>query len=202
MEFKDRITLKGTVAAVHNIEAKGMSLLVLAIRGKEVNFPCCLCFGDVKDKTLLLKKGDHVAVEGIIESKRIPVLDESGNSIATKYTQAIIATELSELKSTEEVEFGVAGRTYPSENKVILAGTVNSVKKFSDKKVGISVYILNGRIPNRIMAISFTADADKFINQYEKGDKVCLIGEIQTLPPKNGLSKKEAVVVRSIKKIE
>ena len=199
--FRDEVTLQGKIVGLRDDPEKGMRILTIMIsKNGTKNFPYVLFFDENVVQTDPYKMGDYVGIKGAYESKPIPVpaAESRSGRDTTRFIQSIIAYEIYPLQTIEETIGGVAGRIFPEKNEVILSGTVSSMKQYGADRVSVAIYILNETHPNRIAVSVFVKDAEKFMSSFEKGDKVFVVGEVQTLPKRDGAKRKETIVAHSI----
>lgn len=206
-KFVDEAIVGGRIAGIKHVEGKEMTTVTLASRTskKKTDFPMILLFKENQKLIEGYNVGDFVEFRGFYESRRKNLVTEEGKD-DNKYiiTQAFVGTEISPIKSIEEEYAGVSGKTFAGQfkNVVLISGTFNRAKKFSDTRVGLNIYVLKNNIPNRIMITVFCSNADDFISKFEKGDKLFITGSIQTLPAIEGKRRKESIVAKKIERYE
>lgn len=207
-KFIDDVIIGGRIAGIKRVEGKDLTTITLASKtsAKKTDFPMVLLFGEKQELVDSYSVGDFIEVRGFYESRRKALPKEITQSEETKFifTQAIIGAEINPVKSLEEEYTGISGRSFAGQfkNLVMISGTYNYARKFSDNRVGMCMYVLKNNVPNRIMVTVFCENADDFISKFEKGDKLFITGSVQTLPAIENRRRRESIVAKKIERYE
>jgi single-stranded DNA-binding protein len=139
------------------------------------NYPEVSFYGNsLVDETY--KEGDVVRVEGMIQTKRKRAKDTGRDY----YDQQIVGLSIEEAKYELEVFGYKEGNPEDALNKVYLKGTISKIIIPAKGVLTINIRTFyNGRV-NNIQTFLYERNVEKYIENFDVGDKICAVGRIQT----------------------
>lgn len=202
--FTNQVNLEGRITEIIDVNENMCVLYTCHRNGKDVNFPTVLVFDEMVNEVKKYKKGDYVKITAKIESRRKTV--ETENKEQTIKVQNVILTEIEPSQSILEKtlkDLGISGRQHTDENSAIISGTLNNVKHVTDNFSVISMYVVTNNRPN-LITFSYYGNKD-FVDKFEKGDNLVIVGTFQTKfirNKDNKKRKKEQIVIKEITKLD
>lgn len=157
---------------------KTLFITLLTNPGKYANFPRIIFFGDkAKEYDSQFEIGDNVSIKGHLQSSKRVIDNE------VSFTQSIVGDSIVRAKTALEIggeTDNVKGYQIASENVIRLTGTVRNI--YSPRKNFISAKIStpNGKGYSTISMIYFGNNCGDILNDIHFGDKVSIVGKIET----------------------
>jgi len=122
------------------------------------------------------KEGDVVKIEGMIQTKRKKAKDTGRDY----YDQQIVGLSIEEAKGELQFFGHQGGSPEDSLNKVYLKGTISKIVIPAKGVLTINVRAFdNGRV-NNIQTFLYERNVEKYVENFNVGDRICAVGRIQT----------------------
>ena len=162
MKDVNQVLIRGNVVGIYSPNDKKTVVNVKTKYGSPVpNYPKIYFYGELakiaKEKYI---KGSYINISAVVVSRKNIVKKQM------KVPQRIIATEIYEDQ-------------LPSINEVTLRGTI--VKLYNDGDyIRLILKTINGNQRYSIETFLYTKDVESLINEYQVGNRVEVVGNIQT----------------------